>query len=95
MMFARLATLGAEISRRPELERHAPGTVPLREACPVGALLLIDVRTIDKRRVAALESRVDGVYDALSRFKYVLATPDDAGDGCEMLLEKRALPGAR
>jgi len=59
------------------------------------ALLLIDVRTIDKRRVAALEGRVDRVYDALPRFKYVLATPDDAGNGRKVLLEESTLPGAR
>ncbi len=45
------------------------------------SLLLIDVRTIDKRRVTALESRIDRVYDTLPRLKYVLATPDDAWDG--------------
>ena len=59
------------------------------------ALLLIDVRAIDKRRVAALKGRVDGVDDALSRLKYVLATPDDAWDGREVLLEESTLPGAR
>ena len=58
------------------------------------ALLLIDVRTIDKRRVAALEGRVDGVYDALSRFKYVLAASHDTRDGREVLLEKRRLASA-
>ena len=58
------------------------------------ALLLIDVRTIDKRSVAALEGRVDRVYDALSRLKYILATAHDAWDGCEVLLEKRRLASA-
>jgi hypothetical protein len=58
------------------------------------SLLLIDVRTIDKRRVTALESRIDRVYDTLPRLKYVLATPDDAWDGCEVLLEKRRLASA-
>ena len=95
MVLARLTALSAEVRGCPELERNAPRAVALREACPVGALLLIDVRTIDKHRVAALEGRVDRVYDALSRLKYVLATPHDAWDSCEMLLEKRTLPGAR
>ena len=94
MMLARLATLGAEISGRPELEGDAPRAVPLREAHPVRALLLIDVRTIDKRRVAALEGRVDGVYDALPRLKYVLAAAHDSRNGSEMLLEKRRLASA-
>ena len=58
------------------------------------ALLLIDVRTIDKRRVAALEGRVDGVYDTLTRLKYVLAAPDDAGNSRKVLLEKRRLASA-
>ena len=88
------ALMRAEVRRRPELERHAPRAVALREACPVRALLLIDVRTIDKRRVAALERRVDRVYDALPRLKYVLAAPDDARDGRKVLLEKRRLPSA-
>ena len=61
----------------------------------MGALLLIDVRTVYKDRIAALEGRVDGVYDALPRLKYVLAAAHDAWDSCEMLLEKRTLPGAR
>ena len=94
MMLARLAALSAEVRGRPELERDAPGAVALREACPVGALLLIDVRAIDIDGVAALEGRVDRVYDALPRFKYVLATPDDAWDGREVLLEKGRLAGA-
>ena len=94
VVLARLAPLGTEIRRRAELERHAPGAVPLREACPVGALLLIDVRTVYKDRIAALEGRVDGVYDALPRLKYVLAAAHDSRDGRKMLLEKRRLPSA-
>ena len=89
MVLARLTALSAEVRGCPELERNAPRAVALREACPVGALLLIDVRTIDKHSVAALERRVDGVYDALSRFKYVLTAAHDARDSCEVLLEKR------
>ena len=58
------------------------------------ALLLIDVRAIDKRRVAALEGRVDRVNDALTRLKYVLAAPDDAGNSRKVLLEKRRLASA-
>ena len=84
----------AEVRGRPELERHTPGTVPLREACPVGALLLIDVGAVYKDCIAALEGRVDRVNDALTRLKYVLAAPDDAGNGRKMLLEKRRLPSA-
>ena len=93
-MLACLAALGAEISRRPELESHAPGAVPLRKACPVGALLLIDVGAVYKDCIAALEGRVDRVYDALSRLKYVLAAAHDSRDGRKMLLEKRRLPSA-
>ena len=89
MVLAGLAPLRAEIRRRTKLERHAPRAVTFREACPVGALLLIDVCAVHEDRVAALEGRVDRVYDALSRLKYVLATPDDAWDSCEMPLEKR------
>ena len=85
----------AEVRGRPKLERHALRAVALREPCPVRTLLLIDVRAVYVYGVAALEGRVDGVYDTLSRLKYVLATPDDAGDGCEVLLEKRALASAR
>ena len=84
----------AEVSRRPELECHTPRAMALREPCPMRSLLLIDVRTIDKRSVAALEGRVDRVYDALSRLKYILATAHDAWDGCEVLLEKRRLASA-
>ena len=47
MMLARLAALSAEVRGRPKLERYAPRAVALREACPVGALLLIDVGTIN------------------------------------------------
>ena len=94
MVLARLTALSAEVRGCPELERNAPRAVALREACPVGALLLIDVRTIDKHRVAALEGRVDGVYDTLSRLKYILATSDDAWDAFEVLLEKRRLSSA-
>jgi hypothetical protein len=61
----------------------------------VRALLLIDVRAVYVYGVAALEGRVDGVYDALPRLKYVLAAAHDSRNGSEMLLEKRALPGAR
>jgi hypothetical protein len=60
----------------------------------VRSLLLIDVRPVYVYGVAALEGRVDRVYDTLSRLKYVLATPDDAGDGRKMLLEKRRLASA-
>ena len=95
MVLARLTALSAEVRGCPELERNAPRAVALREACPVGALLLIDVRTIDKHRVAALEGRVDRVYDALSRLEYVLAAAHDARDALEVLLEERTLPGAR
>ena len=94
MVLARLTALSAEVRGCPELERNAPRAVALREACPVGALLLIDVRTIDKHRVAALEGRVDRVYDALSRLEYVLAAAHDARDALEVLLEKRRLPSA-
>ena len=94
MVLARLTALSAEVRGCPELERNAPRAVALREACPVGALLLIDVRTIDKHRVAALEGRVDRVYDALSRLEYVLAAAHDSRDGCKMLLEKRRLASA-
>ena len=58
------------------------------------SLLLIDVRTIDKRRVTALESRIDRVEDALPGLEHVLATPNDSRDGRKMLLEKRRLPSA-
>ena len=84
----------AEVSRRPELECHTPRAMALREPCPMRSLLLIDVRTIDKRRVAALEGRVDRVNDALTRLKYVLAAAHDSRNGSEMLLEKRRLPSA-
>ena len=84
----------AEVRGRPKLERHALRAVALREPCPVRALLLIDVGTVYEDRIAALERRVDGVYDALPRLKYVLATPDDARDGREVLLEKRRLASA-
>ena len=60
----------------------------------MGALLLIDVGTVYEDRIAALERRVDRVYDALPRLKYVLAAPHDTRDGRKMLLEKRRLPGA-
>ena len=60
----------------------------------MGALLLIDVGTVYEDRIAALEGRVDGVYDTLSRLKYILATPDDAWDAFEVLLEKRRLASA-
>ena len=95
MVLARLATLGAEIGGCPELERDAPGAVAFGKLHPVRALLLIDVRSIDKRRVAALEGRVDRVDDALSRLKYVLAAAHDSRDDRKMLLEKGTLPGAR
>ena len=94
VVLARLAALRAEIRGRPELERHAPRAVPLSEPGPVRALLLIDVRAVYVYGVAALEGRVDRVYDALSRLKYVLATPDDAWDAFEVLLEKRRLASA-
>ena len=94
VVFARLAALSTEVRRRPELERHAPGAVTLGKPGPVRALLLIDVRPVYVYGVAALEGRVDRVYDALPRFKYVLATPDDAWDGREVLLEKGRLAGA-
>ena len=94
MVLARLTALSAEVRGCPELERNAPRAVALREACPVGALLLIDVRTIDKHRVAALEGRVDRVYDALSRLEYVLAAAHDARDALEVLLEKGRFAGA-
>ena len=84
----------AEVRGRPKLERHAPRAVSFCEAGPVRALLLIDVRPVYVYGVAALEGRVDRVYDALPRFKYVLATPDDAWDGREVLLEKGRLAGA-
>ena len=84
----------AKIRGRPELERHAPRAVAFREARPVRALLLIDVRPVHIYGVAALERCVDGVDDTLPRLKYVLATPDDAWDSCEMLLEKRRLASA-
>ena len=84
----------AEVRGRPELERHAPRAVTLGEACPVRSLLLIDVRAIDIDGVAALKRRVDRVYDTLPRLKYVLATPDDAGNTREVLLEKRRLASA-
>ena len=84
----------AEICGRPKLERHAPCAVPLREPCPVRSLLLIDVGAVYVYGVAALERRVDGVYDALPRLKYILATPDDAWDACEVFLEKRRLASA-
>ena len=84
----------AEVRGRPELERHTPRAVSFCEAGPVRALLFIDVRTIDKHSVAALERRVDRVYDALSRLKYVLAAAHDAGNGRKMLLEKRRLASA-
>ena len=71
------------------VERDAPGAVPLGEPGPVRSLLLIDVRPVHIYGVAALERRVDGVYDALSRFKYVLTAAHDARDSCEVLLEKR------
>ena len=58
------------------------------------SLLLIDVRPVHIYGVAALEGRVDGVYDTLSRLKYVLATPDEAGNAREVLLEKRRLASA-
>ena len=58
------------------------------------ALLLIDVGTVYEDRIAALERRVDRIDDTLPRLKYVLATPDDAWDGCEVLLEKRRLASA-
>ena len=54
VVFARLAPLCAQISRRPELEGHAPRAVALREACPVGALLLIDIGTVYKDRITPL-----------------------------------------
>ena len=94
MVLARLAALGAEIRRRPELERDAPRAMPPSEPCPVRSLLLIDVGAVYVYGVAALERRVDRVYDALSRFKYVLAATDDARDTLEMLLEKRRLASA-
>ena len=84
----------AEIGRRPELERHAPRAVSLREPGPVRSLLLIDVGAVYVYSVAALEGRVDGVYDALSRLKYVLAAAHDAGNAREVLLEKRRLASA-
>ena len=94
VVLARLAALRAEIRRRPELERHASRAVPPSEPCPVRSLLLIDVCPVHIYGVAALERRVDGVDDALSRLKYVLATPDDAGNTREVLLEKRRLASA-
>ena len=60
----------------------------------MGALLLIDVGTVHERRVSALEGRVDRVYDTLTRLKYVLAAPDDAGNSRKVLLEKRRLASA-
>ena len=54
VVLAGLAPLCAQISRRPELERHAPRAVALREACPVGALLLIDIGTVYKDRITPL-----------------------------------------
>ena len=84
----------AEVRGRPKLERHALRAVALREPCPVRTLLLIDVGTVYEDRIAALERRVDRIDDTLPRLKYVLATPDDAGDGCEVLLEKRRLASA-
>ena len=68
--------------------------MPPSEPCPVRALLLIDVRAIDIDGVAALERRVDRVYDTLPRLKYVLAAPDDAWNAREVLLEKRRLASA-
>ena len=85
----------AEVRGRPELERHTPRAMPPSEPCPVRALLLIDVRPVHIYGIAALERRVDRVYDALSRLEYVLAAAHDAGDGRKMLLEKRRLAGAR
>ena len=58
------------------------------------SLLLIDVRTIDKRRVTALESRIDRVEDALPGLEHVLAAAHDSRNGSEMLLEKRRLASA-
>ena len=54
VVLARLAPLGAEICGCSELERDAPRAVPLREACPVGALLLIDVRAINVGSITPL-----------------------------------------
>ena len=84
----------AEVRRRPELERHTPRAMPPSEPCPVRSLLLIDVGAVYVNGVAALEGRVDGVYDTLSRLKYILATSDDAWDAFEVLLEKRRLSSA-
>ena len=84
----------AKIRGRPELERHAPRAVAFREARPVRALLLINVGAVYVYGIAALEGRVDRVYDALPRLKYVLAAAHDAGDALEMLLEKRRLASA-
>ena len=44
----------AEVRGRPKLERHALRAVALREACPVGALLLIDIGTVYKDRITPL-----------------------------------------
>ena len=94
VVLARLATLGAEIRRRPELERDAPRAMPPSEPCPVRALLLIDVRAVYVYGVAALEGRVDRVNDALSRLQYVLAAAHNARDGRKVFLEKRRLASA-
>ena len=84
----------AEVRGRPKLERHTPRAMPPSEPCPVRSLLLIDVGTVYVYGIAALERRVDSVYDALPRLKYVLAAAHDAGDALEMLLEKRRLASA-